>query len=89
MSESTGESEQAIKDLEVPKSMLLNGQAQKCCVVVIGLLKSKPAKADTKKKKAENLKNEMKAIRKLGLTEDIVLPKTLHESAIKQISSCS
>ena len=58
-------------------------------MIVIGLLKSKPNKADSKKKNAENLKSEIKALRKLGLKEDPCLPESLHESAIKQISALS
>ena len=89
MTESIGVSDTAAIDLDVPKDIVSKAHAQKCCVVIIALLKTKPSKPDAKRKKADNLKSELKCVRKLGLKEDIVLPKSLHEATIKQISALS
>jgi hypothetical protein len=63
--------------------------SQKAVMIIIALLKSKPSKPEKKKDKAEQLKEEMKTLRKHGLKEEQVLPKTLHDGAIKAISALS
>ena len=84
---SIGQAEQAITLLQIPKKTLLDGYAQKCCCIVMGLIRTKPTKPEQKQKKTENLKNELKALRKLDLKEEAVLPKSILDAAIKQISS--
>ena len=49
--------------------------------------RTKPVKPEAKDKKAKTLKSELQLIRKLGVKEDDVLPKAIHEAAIKAIAT--
>ena len=89
LSQSLGEIE-AHKDVLKAATIIVQlAQAQKGVMVIIGLVKGKPSKPEKKQEKANNLKEEMKLLRKHGLKEEEVLGKSLHESAIKQISTLS
>ena len=87
MGESMGKIEETEDVLTHPRAILKQGRLQKSIVIVLAQLRSKPSKPDTKAKNANALKSELQQIRKQGLSEQDVLPKSIHDSAIKAIAS--
>ena len=75
--------------LEDPRKTLLAARSQKCNMCVMALLKTKPSKPDTKKAKADALKQELKDVRKHGLKDEDILVKSVLDAALKAISNCS
>ena len=63
------------------------GRSQKCNVVVMSLVRTKPTKAENKTKKAESLKAELKEVRKHGWKEEEIIPKSILDSALKAIAN--
>ena len=89
MLNSIGQHSEAATCLEEPTKTLKLGKLQKSMLSIMALVRSKPTKADQKTKKCNSLKDEMQQLRKQGYKEEEVLPKSIHDAAIKAIASNS
>ena len=87
MGESIGKPEETTTKLKPSVDVLNQGKLQKSTVIILAQIRSKPVKQDAKDKKAKVLKTELQEIRKLGFKEDQVLPKTIHDTAIKAVAT--
>jgi CTP synthase (UTP-ammonia lyase) len=87
MGEHVGQIEKTQGELLAPKQTLLVANIRKSVLVILAHIRFKPSKPDTKEKKAKTLKSELQQIRRLGVKEDEVLPKSIHDAAIKAIAT--
>ena len=87
MGENVGKVDEILQELEAPKATLLLSNIQKSVIIILAQIRTKPVKPEAKDKKAKTLKSELQLIRKLGVKEDDVLPKAIHEAAIKVIAT--
>ena len=87
MLNSIGQSEESLKSLDEPKKTLTVGRLQRSTIIIMSLVRSKPSKPDQKQKKTHALKQEVQEIRRQGHKEDKVLPKCIHDAALKSIAS--
>jgi hypothetical protein len=87
MGESLGKVDETMTALMRAKEVAIQGSLQQSTVVILTQMRTKPSKPDAKEKKAKALKAALQAIRKLGFKENELLPKAVHEAAIRAIAT--